>query len=145
MRTLQSGTRINSHGRTMVYKYADRLSTCISSHGLQNLVLYQLITLNSSGVCGAKRLTMVHQRSNKSGEQAIPGQVTEVYICPLCNCNCNCNCYCNCNCNCNCNCKYDDLYSTVRSKLLLGCFTRLLNIKAKSQISNTKKKSKTKL
>src|SRR6218665_3464036 len=25
--------------------------------------------------------------------------------------------------NCNCNCKYDDLYSTVSSKLLLGCFT----------------------
>ena len=36
----------------------------------------------------------------------------------------------------NCNCNYDDLYSTVSSKLLLGCFTRLLNIKAKSQISN---------
>src|SRR6218665_4151453 len=29
------------------------------------------------------------------------------------------------------NCKYDDLYSTVSSKLLLGCCTRLLNIKAK--------------
>ena len=38
------------------------------------------------------------------------------------------------------NCKYDDLYSTVSSNLLLGCFTRLLNIKAKSQISNIKKK-----
>src|SRR6218665_1158045 len=25
--------------------------------------------------------------------------------------------------NCNCNCVYDDLYSTVSSKLLLGCFT----------------------
>ena len=38
------------------------------------------------------------------------------------------------NCNCNCNCKYDDLYSTVSSKLLLGCFTRLLNIKARGKI-----------
>jgi len=37
-----------------------------------------------------------------------------------------------------CNCKYDDLYSTISSKLLLGCFTRLLNIKAKSQIANNK-------
>ena len=33
-----------------------------------------------------------------------------------------------------CNCKYDDLYSTVSSKLLLGCFTRLLNIKARGKI-----------
>ena len=42
-------------------------------------------------------------------------------------------------------CNYDDLYSTVSSKLLLGSFTRLLNIKAKSQISNMKKKSKSKV
>jgi len=33
----------------------------------------------------------------------------------------------------NCNCKYDDLYSNLSSKLLLGCVTRLLNIKVKSQ------------
>jgi len=38
-----------------------------------------------------------------------------------------------------CNCKYDDLYSIVSTKLLLGCFTGLLNIKAKSQISNIKR------
>jgi len=34
----------------------------------------------------------------------------------------------------NCNCKYDDLYSIVSSKLLLGCFTRLLNKKSKSKV-----------
>ena len=39
---------------------------------------------------------------------------------------------------CNCNCKYDNLYSTVSSKLLLGCFTRLLIIKTKCQISKDK-------
>ena len=44
-----------------------------------------------------------------------------------------------CNCNCNYNCRYNDLYSNVSSKLLLGCFTRLLSIKAESQISDIKR------
>lgn len=34
--------------------------------------------------------------------------------------------------NVNCNCKFKDFYSIVSSKQFLGCFTRPLNIKAKS-------------
>src|SRR6218665_80342 len=37
--------------------------------------------------------------------------------------------------NCNCSCKYDNLYSTVSCKLLQRCFTRLLTLKAKCQLS----------
>src|SRR6218665_2345068 len=43
---------------------------------------------------------------------------------------------------CNCNCKYTDLYSVASSKLLLGCFTRLLYIKGKSQNIKYKKEIK---
>src|SRR6218665_3605583 len=32
--------------------------------------------------------------------------------------------------NCNCNCKYDNLYSTVCGKPLLGCFTRMFTVSA---------------
>src|SRR6218665_1605644 len=40
---------------------------------------------------------------------------------------------------CNCNCKYDNLYSTVSSKLLLGCFTRLLTHKTVKLLNKTVK------
>src|SRR6218665_2361566 len=37
--------------------------------------------------------------------------------------------------NCNCNCKYDDLYSTVSSKLLLGCNQAILKSQAHQDTS----------